>query len=151
MSTSTVSANHAPVSDVAGRYATALFDLAGDAGVIDAVEDELKSLQASISGAADFSAFLYSPVYDREAQVSAMTAIAERAGVSALTANFLKLIARNRRLSELEGMIRAYRALAASHRGEVGAEAITAAPMTDDQVKALRLEIERMVGKAVNL
>jgi F-type H+-transporting ATPase subunit delta len=28
---------------------------------------------------------------------------------------------------------------------------MTAAPMNDEQVKALRLEIERMAGKAVNL
>ncbi|WP_207764711.1 F0F1 ATP synthase subunit delta [Hyphococcus luteus] len=148
---SSASADHAPISGVAGRYATALFDLARDAGAIEKVEEELKSLRAAIDGSPDLQGFLASPVYDRAEQVNTMTALGERAGFSALTANFLKLVAKNRRLFALEDMIRAFCALAADERGEVSAEAATAAPMTDDQVKALRLEIERMVGKAVNL
>ena len=145
------SANQAPVSGVAARYANALFDLARDANAIEAVEKELTGFQASIDGSADLRAFLKSPVYDAADQMNTVTALANQAGLSALTANFLKLLAKNRRLFALEDMIRAFRALAASERGEVSAEAATAAAMTSDQVKALRLEIERMVGKAVNL
>ncbi len=148
---SAASADPAPVSGVAGRYASALFDLAREAGAIEKVEEDLKNLQAAIDGAPDLQGFLASPLYDRAEQLGAMAALAERAGYSALTANFLKLVASNRRLFALEDMIRAFCALAADERGEVSAEAATAAPMTDDQVKALRLEIERMVGKAVNL
>ena len=151
MSASTASANLAPVSGVAGRYAAALFDLASDAGAADKVEKDLASLTAAIGASADLRAFLKSPVYDRADQLSAVTALAERAGFHPLTANFLKLIAKNRRLFALADMIRAFRALAADARGEISAEAMTAAPMNDDQVKALRLEIERMAGKAVNL
>ncbi len=150
-SASASSAAFVPLSGVAGRYASALFDLARDGGVIDKVESELKSLQAAIDASADLRAFLASPIYDRADQVNTVTALAERAGFSPLTGNFLKLVAKNRRLFALEDIIRAFRALAADHRGEVSAEATTAAPMNDDQVKALRLEIERMVGKAVNL
>lgn len=145
------SAASAPVSGVAGRYAAALFDLAREAGAIEKIEGELKSLQSAIDGSADLQSFLASPLYGREAQANAVTALAERAGYSSLTGNFLKLLARNRRLFALQDIIRAFRALAADHRGEVSAEAMTAAAMNDDQVKALRLEIERMVGKAVNL
>ena len=150
MSAKTASAS-APVSGVAGRYAAALFDLAREAGTIEKVESELKSLQAAIDGSADLRSFLASPIYGREEQVNSVTALAERAGFSSLTGNFLKLLAKNRRLFALQDIIRAFRALAADHRGEVSAEAMTAAAMNDDQVKALRLEIERMVGKAVNL
>lgn len=146
-----MSANLAPISGVAGRYATALFELARDAGAIDAVEKELASLQDAIDGSDDLRAFLRSPVYDSDDQMKAVTALAEKAGYDVLTSNFLKLIAQNRRLFVLEEMIRGFRAFCAQERGEVGAEATTAAPMSDDQIKALRLEIERMVGKAVNL
>jgi len=150
-SASAAPASNAPISGVAGRYATALFDLALQEGAVESVEGELKSLQAAISESADLRSFLHSPVYDRPQQLAAVTALAERAGLSALSGNFLKLVAQNRRLFVLEDMIRAFCAFAAEHRGEVSAEATTAAPMSDDQVKALRLEIERMVGKAVNL
>ena len=155
MSTSTVSANLAPISGPvsggAGRYASALFDLALEAGALEVVEKELVSLHGAIAAAPDLRAFLKSPVYGRDDQINAVTALAEKAGFVVLTQNFLKLVAKNRRLFALEDMIRAFGALAADHRGEVSAEAATATPMTDDQIKALRLEIERMVGKAVNL
>ncbi|MEX6632825.1 F0F1 ATP synthase subunit delta [Hyphococcus lacteus] len=146
-----MSANLAPISGVAGRYANALFDLATEAGAVEAVEKELNSLQADINASADLDAFLRSPVYGVAEQLDAVTALTEKAGYSALTANFLKLIAKNGRLPALTDMIRAFAALSASARGEVSADAVTAAPMNDEQIKALRLEIERMVGKAVNL
>ena len=145
------SASPAPVSGAAGRYASALFELAQESNAIDTVEGELATLQSAIDGSAELRAFLKSPVYGRDDQLSAVAALASKAGFGALVSNFLKLIAQNRRLSALEDMIRAFRALAADHRGEVSAEAATAAAMSDDQIKALRLEIERMVGKAVNL
>ncbi|WDI32864.1 F0F1 ATP synthase subunit delta [Hyphococcus flavus] len=145
------SANSAPVSGVAGRYATALFDLAKEAGAIETVEGELRALQGSINGSDELRGFLKSPVYDRAEQMAVVEELAAKAGFGALTANFLKLIASNRRLFALEDMIRAFAKLAADDRGEVSAEAMTAAAMNDEQIKALRLEIERMVGKAVNL
>ena len=145
------SASSAPVSGAAGRYASALFELAQESNAIDTVEGELATLQSAIDGSAELRSFVKSPVYGRYEQLIVVTALASNAGFGALVSNFLKLIAQNRRLSALEDMIRAFRALAADHRGEVSAEAATAAPMSDDQIKALRLEIERMVGKAVNL
>ncbi len=151
VSTSTASASVAPVSGAAARYASALFDLARDSAAIETIESELVSLQSAINASADLRGFLKSPVYGRDEQLSAIGALASKAGFGGLTSNFLKLVAQNRRLFALEDMIRAFRALAASHRGEVSAEAATAAPMSADQIKALRLEIERMVGKAVNL
>ncbi len=141
----------APTTGVAGRYAAALFDLAKEAGALEAVEGDLKTLKSVIDASADLKSFIKSPVYDRDDQMKAVAAIADKAGFHGLTANFLKLVASNRRLFALPGMIGAFIALAAQSRGEVTAEAISAAPLSDDQVKALRLEIERDVGKAVNL
>ncbi|MEO1252319.1 MAG: F0F1 ATP synthase subunit delta [Pseudomonadota bacterium] len=140
-----------PVSGVADRYASALFDLAREQGDWESVEKELKSLRAAIHDSEDLRAFVKSPVYDRDDQLAAVAAIAEKAGFSATTTNFLKVVASNRRLFVIEGMIAAYIARAARERGEVMAQAIAAAPMSDDQVKALRLEIESSLGKAVNL
>lgn len=138
-------------SGVAGRYAAALFDLAREAGFADAVESDLKGVRASIDASSELRDFLRSPVYDAADQMNAIGAIAERAGVNQLTANFLKLIAKNRRLFALPGMIDAYLSLAADARGEISVEAISAAPLSDDQNRALRQEIEAMAGKAVNL
>lgn len=141
----------ASTATVEGRYAEALFDLAKDDGALEKVETELKALSSAIAENAEFRSFLRSPVYDRADQTSAMNALAEKFGFSQTTTNFLKLVSANGRLHALERMIAAFFALAAAARGEVSAEAISAAPLSDDQRKALRMEIESMVGKAVNL
>ncbi len=141
----------APTTGVSGRYAAALFDLAKDASALDVVERELLALSGAIAGSDELKGFLKSPVYDQADQMNAMAALAEKAGFGTLTTNFLKLVTSNRRLFALEGMIRAFSALAARDRGEVSAEAVSAAALNEDQIKALRLEIESMVGKAVNL
>lgn len=140
-----------PEAGVAGRYASALFDLAKEAGAVGAVESELKALAGLIEGSADLRAFLKSPVYEREDQNRVASALAERAGFSQLTANFMKLLAQNGRLFALPAVIKSFLAMAAADRGEVSAEAITAAPMNEEQSRALRHEIEAMAGKAVNL
>ena len=80
-----------------------------------------------------------------------MAAIAAKAGVSDLVRKFIGVVAANRRLFALEGIIVAFTRRLADHRGEVSAEAVSAAPLNDEQTKRLRGEIERVVGKAVNL
>ena len=146
-----MSGNLAPTTGVAGRYAAALFDLAKEAEALEAVGTELKALKTAIASSEDLCNFLESPLYEQSDQEKAVAALAQSAGFGALTTNFLKLVAQNRRLSALPDMIAAFGAMAAQARGEVSVEAATAAPLGDEQIKALRCEIEAMVGKAVNL
>lgn len=139
------------VSGAAGRYAEALFELALEQGAIETVEKDLKMLAATAAKSSDFGDFLVSPVYGAEDKAKAIDAIAAKAEISALTRNFLGVVAANRRLSALPGMIAAFEKRLADHRGEISAEAIAASPLNDEQQIRLRGEIERVVGKAVNL
>ncbi|MEL6369609.1 MAG: F0F1 ATP synthase subunit delta [Pseudomonadota bacterium] len=138
-------------SGVTRRYAEALFDLARDGNALETVEADLKSLQGAIDTSADFNGFLISPVYDAEEKARAILAFADKAGLSALTRNFLGVIAKNRRLFALQGVVSDFFDRLSEHRGEVKAEATTPAPLNEDQIKRLRGEIEARIGKAVNL
>ncbi len=111
----------------------------------------MAALKSAIDGSQELQRFLKSPVYKSDDQTNVISALADKAGFGALTANFLKLLAKNRRLFALGDIIAGFGALAAAHRGEVFAEAVAAAPMSDAQTKALQYEIEAMVGKAVKL
>ncbi|OFX03079.1 MAG: ATP synthase F1 subunit delta [Alphaproteobacteria bacterium RIFCSPHIGHO2_12_FULL_63_12] len=144
-------ANSPILTGTARRYAEALFDLARDQGAVEKVEADLEALANAIAASADFRRFLTSPVYDSDDKAGAIAVIADKAGVSALTRSFLGVVAANRRLPALEGISAAFKARLAEHRGEVSAEAVAAAPLNDEQTKRLRGEIERVVGKAVNL
>lgn len=139
------------ISGAAARYADAFFDLGRDAGELEGLERDVKAIDAMIAGSADFKSLLKSPVYGADEKGAAIASVADKAGFSQLTKNFLAVLAANRRLFALDAVVAAFFARLAEHRGEVSAEAVSAAPLNDDQTKRLRGEIERYVGKAVNL
>lgn len=96
-------------SGVAERYASSLFELALEAGVVDAVGADLDTFQALLDESDDLKRLVASPVFSSEDQSRAISALAAKAGISGLSANFLKVVAGNRRLFAVPGMIVAYR------------------------------------------
>ncbi len=139
------------VSGMAGRYATALFELAKNAGSIDAVKADLDRLSAMMAESEDLTRLVKSPVFTADEQLKAVTAILEKAEISGLAGNFVKLVAKNRRLFGLPAMIADYAALVAAHRGEVTAKVTVASSLSDDQLAALKNTLGQKTGKDVNL
>ena len=134
------------MASVAGRYASALYDLATEQNQVKPVEQELAGVQAMLDESADLRRMVLSPVFTAEEQTKALTAVLAKAGVGPLTSNFLKLIAKNRRLFALSDMIRNYRSLAARGRGEAQAEVTSAIALTDLQLTALRESLRTATG-----
>ena len=128
-----MSAAQSETSGVAGRYATALFELAVGSDAIDSVAADLAQTQSMIDESADLRRLIRSPLFSRAQQSAAMDAVLAGAGLSELVRNFVGVVAQNRRLFALEGMIVAYRELVAKHRGEVTAEVISATPLSESQ------------------
>jgi F-type H+-transporting ATPase subunit delta len=139
------------VSGVAERYASALFDLAREQSDLQPVETQLTAIRAMIDESPDLRRLIESPVFSAEDQERAIGAIADRAGIRGLVGNFLRLVAQNRRLFALPGMIVAFRDMAARHRGEVTAEVTSAHPLSDGQVAELRAALKDKLGKDVTL
>lgn len=139
------------VSGVAERYASALFDLAREQSALDRVETDLQGMSAAIDASDDLRRLVESPVFSAEEQEKAVASVARHLGIVGLTDNFLRLVARNRRLFALRGMIAAFRDMAARHRGEVSAEVTSAHPLSDDQVTALKAALKEKLGKDVTL
>lgn len=136
---------------MAQRYATALFELAREGDALDAVAQDLVGLNALIDESADFRRLIESPVLSREEQGRAVAAMASQGGFHAVTGKFLGVLAQQRRLFALPGCITAYQEQLSAHRGEVTAEVISAQPLNDDQVSAVRSNIEQSVGRGVQL
>jgi F-type H+-transporting ATPase subunit delta len=137
------------VSGLADRYAAALFDLADERKELDTVAADLRQLRDMIQGSADLRRLVRSPVLSRVEQARAIGAIAESAGLSQLTRNFLGLIAQNRRLFALPAMIDAYLAQLAARRGEVTAQVVAAQPLTPAQEAAVNEQLRKAVGSKV--
>lgn len=102
-----------------------------------------------IDASSDFRRLVESPVFSSDEQGRAVGAIADKAGIGGLTGNFLRLLARNRRLFVLSGIIAAFHGLAAEHRGEVTAEVTSAHPLSGEHVEALKAVLKEKLGKDV--
>ncbi len=136
---------------VAGRYASALFDLAHEQNQLDEVDRDLGKFQDMLEQSEDLSRLVKSPAFAAEEQERALGAVMDWAAVGATTGNFLKVVTRNRRLFAAEDMIKTFRGLLARHRGEVAAEVSSAIPLNEQQLAALKDKLKASFGKDVRL
>lgn len=136
---------------LAGRYASALFDLARDGNAIVAVESSLSALTSALGESPDLKTLVESPLVSRTNAAKAIAAVAAAMKLDDLTARFLGVLADNRRLADLPAIIRAFGRIVAAHRGEVTAEVTTAHPLADDQLAALKQQLRTRVGREVSV
>ncbi len=139
------------VSGVAGRYATALFELAREANALDKVAADLDRFSAALDAVDDLARLIKSPVFTAEEQSRALAAVLDKLQIEGLTRNFLLLVAKNRRLFAAPDMTRGFRAMLARHRGETSASVISASKLTETQVTALKQALKAALGKDVAL
>ncbi|MEQ5788625.1 F0F1 ATP synthase subunit delta [Erythrobacter sp. NFXS35] len=138
-------------ASLAGRYASALFDLASENGKVTPVESDLETLSAALAESADLAALTTNPELSRDAQGAAMAAVAKKLKLSTLTMNFLGVLAANRRLGKLPGIISAFKAIAAAQRGEINATVTSAHPLSDEQLATLKHKLTARQGRTVML
>jgi F-type H+-transporting ATPase subunit delta len=138
-------------ASLAGRYASALFDLARDQRKIDAVGRSLEALSSALVDSKEFAELVASPLVSRDEAGKAFAALAPKLGIDEITTNFLGVLAANGRKNELRNVVRAFNRLAADHRGETTAEVITAHPLSDDQIDALMAQLRARAGSDVNI
>ena len=136
---------------MAGRYANALFELAREQNQLPQVEADIKSFEAMLASSEDLRRLVRSPVFSADDQGRAIAAVLDKAQLSPLTANFFKLIAKNRRLFAAPDMIKAFRSILARHRGELTAEVASAVPLNDAQMQALKAQLKATTGKDVQI
>jgi F-type H+-transporting ATPase subunit delta len=134
------------ISGMAGRYATALFNLAREQNAIDTVRADLDRFDAMVAGSPDLMRLLRSPVFGADEQTRAITAILAKAGIGGVAANFIRLVAQNRRLFAVRDMLSGFRALVARHRGEVSAEVTVAEPLAALHLIALKDALKSVSG-----
>lgn len=139
------------VAGMAGRYATALFDLAKEQGQLEAVEASLSRLAAALKESADLTRLTKSPAFSAETQSKALSALFKVLDLDRLTGNFLLLLVKNRRLFAVEDIIKAFQHLAAASRGEVAADVISAVPLADEQIQALADTLREKLGKTAKI
>jgi F-type H+-transporting ATPase subunit delta len=137
------------LTGLAGRYATALYELADEAKALDQVAADLKGLKAAITDSADLRRLLGSPLVPRADQGKAVLAVVEKLQVADITRRFVGTVARNRRLAQLVEIVDAFTGLLAARRGEITAIVTSAQPLSGAQAEAVGNALRAAVGKKV--
>ncbi|WP_454597243.1 F0F1 ATP synthase subunit delta [Qipengyuania sp. SM2507] len=138
-------------ASLAGRYASALFDLASENGTVTAVESDLDKLEAALAESSELAQLTTNPKVSRKAAGQALSSVSGVLGLAELTQNFIGVLAHNRRLAQLPKVIRAFRAIAAAQRGEVTAQVSSAHALSDAQLEQIRSRLTAREGRTVKL
>ncbi len=125
-------------SSIAGRYATAVFDLAVEGNVLDAVAADFAALKAMMKASPDLTRLVKAPVFSRDDQKKGLGALLSQMGANPLTTQFIFLLAGKRRLFSLTDIIAAFDAMVARKKGETRAEVTSARPLSDAEVADLK-------------
>ena len=144
-------ADEAHISGIAGRYATAIFDLAQEQNAVETVERDFAALKKAVTESRDLDSLVHAPIFTREEQKKGMDAILRRMEASPLTTRFVLLLASKRRLFALTDIIRAFNALVSKQRGEVDAEVTSARPLNDAEVEELKKVLKSKLGRDARL
>ncbi len=139
------------ISGVPGRYAAALFELAAETNAVDGIASDLTTFQTMLHGSPELQRMLRSPVFSAEDQMSSLEALCAKAGISGTALNFIKLLAKNRRLPALNDAITAFMAKVAESRGEIAAEVISAEKLSPAHVKDIKAALKSSLGRDVLL
>jgi len=146
-----MSGDTATITGAAGRYASALFELAAEAKKAAEVEADMAALAGLVSDNHDLAAALASPLVDGDSKHGVIAALAEKAGFQDLTKNTLLVAVENGRAGELGGIAAAYAAMAAEARGVVAADVTTAAKLNAKEIDALKASLKRALGRDVDV
>jgi F-type H+-transporting ATPase subunit delta len=146
-----VATEKARETGLAGRYANAVFELAQEQGVVDAVGADFASLRVAMRASSDLTRLIKSPLFGHEDQARALKPVLEQMKVHPLTLKFLLTLTGKRRLFALGDVIAAYDRLVARLKGEVQAQVTSAHELTADQTAELKSVLKSKLGREPRL
>lgn len=142
--------NHA-VTGLSGRYARALYELAGEADELDRVADDLRAITRALEESPDLHRLVESPLLSRDEQGRAMAGVLGAMGCGTLVRNTVGVLAQARRLHALKDVAGDFLRLNALRRGETTAEVTSARPLSDGELTRLRETLGRIVRRDVTI
>jgi F-type H+-transporting ATPase subunit delta len=146
-----VASEEPQIGGLAGRYATAIFELAQEEKNVEAVAKDFAVLKSLIAESPDLDRLVRAPVFSRDEQKQGMDAVLRRMEAAPLTVRFVLTLAAKRRLFALVDIIAAYQTLVARQRGEVDAEVTSARALSDAEAAELRQVLKTKLGRDARL
>ena len=139
------------VETVARRYAAALADVVTKTNETENVKTELKTWESLITENANLNEVFGNPAIPQTQKENVLESLIEKAKPAKATANFLRILLRNGRLTELKHINDKFESVLQERSGIVSAKIASARPLGDDEKRELQSNLEKMTGKRVDL
>ena len=138
------------MTETARMYGGSLYDLAAEEGLEKRILEELDQVSALLKDDPAYLHLLSIPSIPKKERCGLLDE-ALKGQVHPYVLNFLKILCEKGTLRELPGCARAYRVRYNQAHGILEAVAVTAVPMTAQQVSSLHDKLEAVTGKTIDL
>ena len=139
------------VETVARRYALALADVVAKTNETDSVKTELKSWEQLINSSADLQTAFGNPAISQANKEKVLEGLIAKTQPTKTTANFLRVLLRNSRLTEIGEINEKFAGVLEERSGVVAAQITSARPLAENVQAEMKTNLEKMTGKSVNL
>jgi F-type H+-transporting ATPase subunit delta len=139
------------VETVARRYGSALADVVLKNGETDTVKTELVQWSTMIDTNSSLRDAMSNPSIAHASKTKVLEDLIKKTKPSRTTSNFLRVLLRNDRLTELTPINERFVAEIDERSGIISAEVISARELPPGERSDLRSKLEKLTGKSVNL
>jgi F-type H+-transporting ATPase subunit delta len=139
------------VETVARRYATALADVVTKSGETEPVRNELRVWEQLMTANVDLRSAVGNPSIPRSSKEKVLNALIEKAGPLRTTANFLRVLLRNGRLTDLQEINTRFETVLEERSGSIVAHVTSARGLSGAQQDELKANLEQLTGKQVKI
>jgi ATP synthase, F1 delta subunit len=139
------------VETIARRYATALADVVTTSADSVAVTSELRTWDQMISSSPELQGAFSNPAIDQAKKSGVLESLIGRTKPTKTTANFLRVLLQNNRLTELTAINERFDTVLQERGGATQAYVASAHELSEDQKAELRANVEKLTGRKATL
>lgn len=134
------------VETVARRYASALADVVIKSGEKDVVQSELKTWEEMLRSNSDLYNAFYNPAIAHNSKEKVLETLLAKSGPSRTTANFLRILLRNNRLTEINAINEKFDSVLDERSGVVSASVTSSRQLSEGEKNELKANLAKLTG-----
>ena len=139
------------VETIARRYAIALADVVTKTGETETIKSELKTWEQLMQGSTDLQDAFSNPSIAHLGKEKVLDGLIDKTRPTKTTANFLRVLLKNSRLTELGAINERFEQVLEERSGVVSADITSARELSDAQKTELTLNLQKLTGKQVKI
>jgi F-type H+-transporting ATPase subunit O len=146
----TFSAKHEDLS-LEGRYATALFQVSKEKKNLDKVFTDLEHLRSCMLESEEFTNFVKTPAIQQAEKAEALKSLGTKYGYDPITMNYIMVLLENKRLHELERMVKAFEAFYRAENNQIVCQVTSEKELSSSEKSSVVAALQARAGDSAKL